>query len=124
MIPLSSATSSAFTWSRSLFKETYDLKLNGNVLAALRRTDLFSSTYEATTANSVFKFQRAVWCGAKGEIVDCHSQRQVAFFKSPWADRVRSHLLTARSSTSGPTASGDENGISLPKTANRSCHSI
>jgi len=82
MIPLSSANSSGFTWSKLPRNRGFEVKLNGSVVGALQRTSFWSSNYEAVTSEGTFKIQRRGWCGTKAAILD--SQRQVALFESGW----------------------------------------
>src|SRR5215831_3210955 len=93
MIPLSSANSSGFTWSKLPRNCGFEVKLNGNVVGALRRMSFWSSNYEAITSEGTFKIQRRGWSGTKAEIVDSVSQQQIAGFESGW--RKRSTLTFA-----------------------------
>jgi len=93
MIPLSSANSSGFSWSKLPRSVGFEVKLNGRVVGALRRMSFSSSNYEATTSEGTFKIQRRGWSGTKDEIVDSVSQQQIAHFESGW--RRRSTLTFA-----------------------------
>ena len=93
MIPLSSANSSGFTWSKLPRNCGFEVKLNGSVVGALRRMSCWSSSYEAITSEGTFKMQRRGWSGTKAVIVDSVSQRQIALFESGW--RRRSTLTFA-----------------------------
>ena len=93
MIPLSSANSSGFTWSKLPRNCGFEVKLNGSVVGALRRMSFWSSNYEAITSEGTFKMQRRGWSGTKAAIVDSVSQRQIALFESGW--RRRSTLTFA-----------------------------
>jgi len=93
MIPLSSANSSGFSWSKLTRSGGCEVKLNGSVVGVLRRMSFWSSNYEATTSEGTFKIQRRGWSGTKAEIVDSVSQQQIARFESGW--RRRSTLTFA-----------------------------
>lgn len=124
MLPVYSAPSSLFTWSKLRRIQGYEVKLSGSVLGTLRGTKLFSSTYEAITSEGVFRFQSRGWCGKKIEIIDCESERQVAFFSPLGVTRAVSFLLPASTSSFSAKAVGDLTGIFMRKTARRFCHSI
>ena len=93
MIPLSSANSSGFSWSKLARSGGFEVKLNGSVVGVLRRMSLWSSNYQATTSEGTFKLQRRGWGGTKSEIVESVSQQPIARFESGW--RRRSTLTFA-----------------------------
>ena len=84
MILFSSASSSAFTWSRMPNNRGYELKRNGSVVATLQRGSVWSSIYDGTTFEKSFRIQRNSWCGTKAKIIDSISQEQIAVFESGW----------------------------------------
>src|SRR5271167_417550 len=83
MIPLSSAISSGFTWSKLPRNRGYELKLNGELVGSLRRPGFWSSSFFAETQDGHWTFRRGGLLGAGAQIVDS-AQRPVASFKSKW----------------------------------------
>lgn len=99
MIPLLSATSGGFTWTKLPRNRGREVRLNGIPSGTLRKTSVWSSKYEATTSEGTFTFRRNCW-GSKTEILDSASQQRIALFESGWrkprtltfADGQRFHI--------------------------------
>jgi len=83
MIPLSSAISSGFTWSKLPRNRGYELKLNGELVGSLWRPGFWSSSFFAETQDGHWTFRRGGLLGAGAQIVDS-AQRPVASFRSKW----------------------------------------
>ena len=84
MIPLSSANSSGFTWSKRPRSCGFEVKLHGSVVGALRRMSFWSSNYEAKNIGRHIPNKTQGWSGTKVAIVDSVSQQQIALFESGW----------------------------------------
>ena len=84
MIPLSSAISAGFTWSKISRYRRYELKLNDGVVGTLQHPGFWSSNFLAETQDGRWTFRRGGWFGAGSEILDSSSQQQIATFKSVW----------------------------------------
>lgn len=86
MIPISSTTPVGFTWSKLPRHESYEVRLNGDVAGTLRRLGIWSSNYEAVTADASYTFRRIGCWGTKAEIIDSVSRQQIGLFESRWGE--------------------------------------
>lgn len=84
MIP-SSTVSRGFTFSSH--QHGFELKQNGQVVATLKRPEVWSSDFIATTPDGDWVIRRSGFWGNKGEIRDAASQQQLAVFKSGWGGK-------------------------------------
>ena len=84
MIP-SSTVSDGFTFSSDWYG--FELKHNGQVVATLKRSGVWSSDFIATTPYGDWVIHRSGFWGNKGEIRDAASQQQLAVFKSGWGGK-------------------------------------
>jgi hypothetical protein len=85
MIPISSASSggllcSQMVWSRNSCG--YELKLNDEVVACLRKSSFWSSDYRAESGYGNWRFLRSGMLGNGAEILD--ESGRVATFKAGW----------------------------------------
>jgi hypothetical protein len=87
MNPISSAIPVGFTWSKLPRYESYEVRLNGDITGALHRSSIWSSNYEAITADASYTFRRNGWWGTRAEIIDSASRQQIALFESRWGER-------------------------------------
>jgi hypothetical protein len=85
MIPLSSTISDGLTWSKIPRSRSYELKLNGEVVATLQRPSAWSCNFRAETQDGRWTFRRGGFLGTGAEMVDATSERRLATFKSAWA---------------------------------------
>jgi hypothetical protein len=85
MIPLSTASSSGFTFSANW--RGFELKQNDQIVATLRRPSVWSSNFLAATANENWVIRCGGFWGNKAEIVDAPSQQPIAYFKSAWGGK-------------------------------------
>jgi hypothetical protein len=83
MIPISSAISSGFTWSK-ISCRSYELKLNHAVVGTLQRPSFWSSNFVAEAQHGRWTFRRGGWLGSGAQIVDSASQQPVATLTSGW----------------------------------------
>jgi hypothetical protein len=83
MIPISSAISSGFTWSK-ISCRNYELKLNHDVVGTLQRPSFWSSNIVAETQHGHWTFRRGGWLGSGAQIVDSASQQSIATLTSGW----------------------------------------
>jgi hypothetical protein len=83
MIPISSAISSGFTWSK-ISCRNYELKLNHEVVGTLKRPSFWSSNFIAETQHGRWTFRRGGWLGSGAQIVDSASQQAIATLTSGW----------------------------------------
>jgi hypothetical protein len=86
MIPLPSAVSAGFTWSKLPRNRGYELKLNGDVVGRLHRPSCWSTKFLADTQNGRWRFRRSGFLGTGSEILDLASEHQIATFKSAWGN--------------------------------------
>jgi len=84
MIPLSSAVSGGFTWSKIPHGRGYQLKLNDELVGTLRHPSFWSSSFVADTQDGCWTFRRAGFLGTAAEIVNPASEQVIATFKSSW----------------------------------------
>ena len=87
MNPISSAIPVGFTWSKLPRHESYEVRLNGDITGTLHRSSIWSSNYEAITADASYMFRRNGCWGTRAEIIDSASRQQIALFESRWGER-------------------------------------
>ena len=87
MIPLPSAVSSGFTWSRLPRNRGYEFKRNGEIVGTLERTSFWSSNVLAKNEQGSWTIRKTGCLGNKCEIVDPASQQRIAKFKAAWGGR-------------------------------------
>lgn len=83
MIPISTAVSSGFTFSR--ISRGYEIKQDNLSIGTLQRPSFWSCRYEATTPEGSWTFRRGGFFNTGIEIVDPVSQQVIAFLKSSWS---------------------------------------
>ena len=84
MIPLSSAISGGLTWSKISSNQSYQLKLNDEIVGTLQHPGFWSLSFIAESQSGRWIFRRSGWFGSGSEILDSTSRQQIATFKSVW----------------------------------------
>lgn len=85
MIPLSATVSSGLTFSPNW--RGFELKRNDQIVGALRRQAVWSSSFEASTPQENWIIRRGGFWGNKAEILEAASQQPIAHFKSAWGGK-------------------------------------
>jgi len=84
MIPLSSAVSASYTWSKIPRSRNYECRLNGEVIGTLSQPSMWSSKFVAETQAGKWIFRRGGFLGNGSEILDANSQAPTATFRGAW----------------------------------------
>jgi len=84
MIPLSTAVSASFTWSKIPHSRNYECRSNGEFVGRLSRPSVWSSEFVAETPHGSWIFRRGGFLGSGSEILDASSERSVATFRGGW----------------------------------------
>lgn len=85
MIPLSAAVSSGLTFSPNW--RGFEIKQNDQIVGALRRQTVWSSSFEASTPQENWIIRRGGFWGNKAEILEAGSLQPIAHFKSAWGGK-------------------------------------
>ena len=85
MIPLTTATSSGFTFSTNW--RGFELKQNGQTIATVKRPRVWSCDFTAATPCESWIFRRVGFWGNKAEILHAASQQSIATFKVSWGGK-------------------------------------
>ena len=85
MIPTISTASSGFTFSANW--RGFELKRDGQVVAALKRPSMWSCEFVAATPSESWVIRRGGFWGNKGEIREAGSQQPIATFKWGWGGK-------------------------------------
>lgn len=84
MIPLNSAISSGFTWTKRPHNSGYELQRGNEVIGTLHRPSVWSSNFVAETSRGKWMFRRTGFFGTGAEIAEFTTGHQLAVFKSSW----------------------------------------
>ena len=83
MIPVPSALSRAFTWSKVPSSRSYQLKQDNEIIGTLSRPSFWSTTFVAQTQHGRWTFRRCGFLGTGATILE--AERPIATFKAAWS---------------------------------------